>query len=274
MHGFYNLNPREIFDYDATSLVSTTNEITIFNCVLKKKLSVFDVGTHFSTVRLSKNCKFFRGVIGASRQTFANICAAEEMKISAADVLKEVIDFIQRGHSIHDPRCSCKGVSNKFRLQQLGLFDSEFRNNNCTSIPRMCVITDRDIEQELGITAMGMDSVKICNSTIRDILIFSGIFQQSGINWSILKGGKIRNITDLKKFLKHMPCGVDFDDPIIQYDSILSDVALAIKREEIFSIKTSSGDENSSFERQRLFLGYHEGSRCDEDVRKLWHDLA
>jgi len=209
---------------------------------------------------------------------FQHEFSLEELNVTPAVLIAEVVHFILRGHSIKEPKCTCRSHLSYSRHLDYGLDirkvssslgDVRTEHGICVLglVPQPCV-SDKDICNELGIESLSVAVAKKHNHrSVHDVLMGSGRFVKNADGlWNLKERENVQCETTLLNFIRQHRLGVSVDNPHIQYSRLKIDIRKLVGNGHIIHLKS----ENMLYMTPKVYGQTH----CDADIVKLWRKFA
>jgi hypothetical protein len=209
---------------------------------------------------------------------FQHEFSLEELNVTPAVLIAEVVHFIVRGHSIKDPKCTCRSHLSYSRHLDYGL-DIRKVGSAVGGVHKdhgICVlglvpqpfVSDKDICNELGIESLSLAvSEKQNHRNVHDILMSSGRFAKNthGL-WNLKEREDVQCENTLLKFIRQHRLGLPVDHPHIQYSRLKIDIRKLVENGHIIHLKS----ENMLYMMPKVYRQEH----CDADIVKLWRKFT
>jgi len=269
-------NLARYFDYDKSMCIQTDASVILSEVSSRRQTRRFPVQRSFHRVVFSP---YSRHMYLYQRQKqeiyhFQHEFSLEELNVTPAVLVAEVVHFIVRGHSIKDPKCTCRSHLSYSRhldygldIRKVGGVHKDHGICVLGLVPQPCV-SDKDICNELGIESLSLAvSEKQNHRNVHDILMSSGRFAKNtnGL-WNLKEMEDVQCENTLLKFIRQHRLGLPVDHPHIQYSRLKIDIRKLVENGHIIHLKS----ENMLYMMPKVYRQEH----CDADIVKLWRKFT
>jgi len=280
--GFVSLDVQRCFDVQTHDGLIFNNCIVYPGAVSKLKILHFETGTEFDRVRI--DMKDVRVVfLHIEQKMFVyihdHIHTMGTLRLGTLDLVKEVKNFILRGHSLKHADCQCASHNDTQlspqRQADYGLvFPNKCTQDNKRRRPgeQTCFLeqnawprNNEEICMEIG--AKSMDTPVNPVQTLQEMLCSSGMFQthqdeHNNTVWSMARSTDIASPEELLSFMQKHSFGVHRNHKKLQYPDALLHLHALQRTNDIISITSANMFYVNKMKCQ---------SQCDQDIRVLWN---
>mmetsp|Transcript_2195 Transcript_2195/g.6681 ORF Transcript_2195/g.6681 Transcript_2195/m.6681 type:complete len:404 (-) Transcript_2195:194-1405(-) len=196
--------------------------------------------------------------------------------------LREVIEFLRRGHSLLDPECRCVHTYDEKRAKELGISlprfrmgDAEdkesFRDGKCTLSRVRKECTSQEISNEICVGDLHSivdPEGRALFDTLRNNKFISCELSESGeYVWSYKAMLELSNRQNLLEVILNTPCGMKEPSENDAYNGVEGDVKSLKESHEIYAIQNAESRNTLLFPRHK-----HLEIQVDDDIKKLWEE--
>ena len=196
---------------------------------------------------------------------------AKQLGITCQMVIDEILNFLYRGHSIRNPKCTCQcNYIPRHRFIDIGIVDTS-RVGKCVVHSRFNEgISDKEIQIELGVTCMYKNT--ICGNSVYDILLNSTKFRceydmTNLKKWFLSDDIIINNRNKLLDMIRMNTFGIDVASPVIQYNLLFSDLRILQLANKVIIMPDKTNITTDS----RIYPVNTIQAQFDDDIIDLWH---
>ena len=249
------------------------------NVALSMELGHFRKGTiverasvHWRTgeVQIWSGNAFFSGLVQcAGKQQYSNMF-----------YVREVIEFLARGHSLLEAECRCEHKKDTQRACELGIsrnkqnrnghFDPEsWRDGNCTLCTQRRACTAEEVAQEIAVTNLYLVVDSAGRLLVDDLVASTHIVLLPREKQSLFAYKPTHDNVTCKQELLHLiensPLGIRQPLPKQMYNEVTKDVEALALEKNIFRIYNPETKQHMCFPRMK-----HLELPLDQDLKTLW----
>jgi len=185
----------------------------------------------------------------------------DDVLCDKTELVREIVSFLQRTHSLRNPHCTCRPAMSKSRILDYGLNPTKqyMQQEMCCLSKTKSKIYTQHIENEILIP--NIENACLQGQSILSLLHQSSLFSQDADQtWKLGDAAKVCDSVTLLSHVRKSKRGVAIDDIEIQYPKLIEDVYKLNAQQQIFILKTNN----------RIYYNTIQQRKCDEDIVMLW----
>jgi len=274
--GFMSKNISRYFKVDHADVIDIDGCVVLTRVSSIVKFFHFDKETRFYRVRYDrKKSNSMKLYLNSEMYvyTFGYTLHFRDLGICKEDLISEVHDYLERGHSVRDADCACLQNCDSAKLDvrqaDYGFYGENghagrkrIRHDECFLPHKSCAKTSKQICFEVG--AESMESQIEHGQSLRDCLLNSGLFQVHAEMWELECKNKITTPELLLRFLRKFKLGVHTSHHHLQYEKLYEHIGVLVHNGDVIWLKS----ENV------FYVNFLDAScrqkKCDSDICQLW----
>ena len=261
----HSSNVYRYFDFDEHNLIYTGSYLIILCARSRVSILHFPQNTLFDTVKHIIGNEAIELEYNSMRYNaeLSNTFEVDDLFCNKTQLVKEILFFLKRTHSLRNPACTCRPGIPKSRILDYGLNPTKEcrQDQECSLLKSSSKIYTRHIENEIRIS--NIETQCFQNESVLSILHQSSLFSQDDDKtWKLKDTDRVHDIASLLSYVKKNRRGVEIDDTKIQYPELIEDVYSLNAKQQIFILKTNN----------RMYYNSIQEPKCDADIITLWRN--